>query len=165
MRKLKKLIEYIIVLLYVFKVLNITKNTDTYIRIKYLLKKKINVYNNPKSRIHIECIETDIIAFTEAIKKINEFPIFDSYLEIKRITENSIKHKTMLEWCTKNRYLLTDESKYINNMLIEAEKLYNLYQYIQNKPTLDIAYSNSIKIKPYIINIIRLVDNLIETTT
>lgn len=162
---MRKLIDRIIVLLYVFKILDITKTTDTYIRIKYLLKKKINIYNNPKGRIPIECIETDIIAFTEALKNINEFPIFENYLEIKRITENSLKHMTLLAWCTINKRLLTDESKYINMMLIEADKLYSLYQYIQNKPTLDTAYSNSIKIKPYIINIIRLVDNLIETAT
>lgn len=153
-----KILKYIRFILYELKIIKLYLLTD---KIEYLLVKNISIYDNDNiSNALGKFISKDIISFIAELSEHNNFDIYNKRAIVKPISSDRLHIKTYLKWCTENDRLLSNENVIIHTFLKESLVFIIRYNDISKNLENNIGYSNSIKLKPYIINIEMIINTL-----
>lgn len=130
-------------------------------KINFLLKNVIQSYNINFITNSNYFIESDIIAYTYALKSYMELDYMTVKVKVRPIISGTHHYLTYGKWFSPKGGMLTDTNNDIINWLNTAKEFYLVYQNMTSDHNNQIAVINSGKIKPYIINIEQIVDDLL----
>lgn len=148
---------------YIKKILyqkNIITPKTIYEKIDYLLMFDVSLYTDLYRSKITSFVTDDILKYKNEIAYINNFDMYSKYIDVKQISPNLIKSLTFSKWCSDEGHILEDEILELKYWLIEARKLIENHETASRSVSLNILYSNSLKIRPYSINIKDIVEDI-----
>lgn len=154
---MNKLLSKVKLLLYKYKLL---KTNDLYSKLDYIKLSNFSIYNSDYKGVHLPFISKDIIKYIDELKYINNYNINISYIKVKAINNDTFSDISIMRWMTDDSKILKNDIAILKLWCEESEKIFRRYDIISKDPNNHVAYSNSIKIKPYIINIEYIVDGI-----
>lgn len=121
---------------------------------------KITPYSKEYRNLNLGFLHNNIM---EAIVEINDLKsgIIQDNISVKRITQSMIKEKYINKWFTDNEFSIMENTDDIWYEYLDLN-IWLLEWYITNNVIGSKYYSYTLKIKPYIININNIVDNIIK---
>jgi len=150
LRYIRLLLYYIKKILYQRDWLTPKTTSD---KIDYIIAKEISLYDSIYRSKYVAFITSDVIEYKEELRYINTFDIYSKYITVKRISPDILKSITLNNWCSDNGRLIPEERLAFIEWLEEAKNLLLTYKIASASVNLNILYSNSMKIRPYEINI------------
>jgi hypothetical protein len=143
-------INKILLLLYRFKILKIRTLLD---RIKFLKLCNISLYEKPYSSGTIYSQEKDLVDYIELFKGINCFDLETGYYPYKPISTERVIKLQLYQWCSSSGKMLPNEREVFNTFLDVASVFVTSYEKGAKNNLNHFAFTNSHKLKPYIINL------------
>jgi len=152
------MIRYIKLIFYLLGMYTPTSLID---KIYILRHRSINMYTTTISNKRVTSIEKDIVTYNYILDKYNQEDMVTRYIKIPNMRNNTIT--TYSRWYSdSNNNMLTDYELY--NWLTISEIFVLRFMLYNSEVGEGIAYSNSIKLQPYIINIENIVDDILKYT-
>jgi len=150
--------RYIKFILYLIKLYKPTKLID---KIHILQYKSINMYTSTISNKRVSTIEKNIIKYIDILDKYNKEDMVNGYITLPKVRSSRIVAYS--HWyCDENYNMLTNDE--LQTWLSSAEIFVNRYMLCVQEIGKGIAYSNSVKLQSYIINIESIVDDILKYT-
>jgi len=123
---------------------------------------KIEPYSDNYNSLRIRSLELNVFDYIDVMNDIIKGLDNDS-VNIKRVTENSIKDLRFNLWFTDSSMkIITEPENLWKKYSSTALELAKRYEYLTKDMSRTKEYGISIKLRPYIINIEDIVDVLIE---
>ncbi len=156
---MRKIINFIMLLLYRLKIFKMVTTLD---RIKYISLCNISLYEKPYCSADIYVQEKDIHAYLTELKNINAFDLESGYYNYKPISTDRVIKMPLFQWCSHDNKIIPNEKTIFKEFLLEAA-IFIANNIKGSKNTNNhYAFSNSHKLKPYIINIDYIVKYIVE---
>jgi hypothetical protein len=128
-------------------------------KIKFLLESKIDLYEAFFRSKYGIFICKDIKEYIIDLDDIDKFELKDTYYPYKNITNDTLFNKTYNKWATDDGRFI-DQVEEFKLWLTLAKSVHNKLTIGAKLPTMNIYYNNSLKLKPYIINIENIVNHV-----
>lgn len=144
-----------------FTPLDKIRNKSLIEKIDFLLKVNIVPYNVNFITESNYFIENSIAYYTYVLEEINKLDYKKSKLSIRMIVGGTQPHLTYAKWFSPNNTVSETTIDDIKKWLIAAKKFVMLFESIANDYNNHIGIINSGKIKPYIINIEHIVEDML----
>lgn len=129
-------------------------------KIDYLKTIDFNPYR--KTDIRIPTLEKDIIAYINILYEIKETKLYEEYVVVKSITNDTLIYPHISNWFSNNNHMLTDTNHVYYNFLELAKEVYILNDLAQANVSNVYLQRNAIRIRPYITNIESIIDIILE---
>ncbi len=156
---MRRLINFVMLWLYRLKIFKMITTID---RIKYLLLCDISLYEKPYCSGEIYVQEKDIYEYLMELKSINSFDLENGYYNYKPISTDRVIKLPLFQWCSHNNKIIANERIILREFLLEAN-IFIANNDKGSKNTINhYAFSNSHKLKPYIINLDYIVKYIVE---
>ena len=139
---------------------NILKPKTTIDKIDYLKLHNISLYDSEYRSKIVSFVTKDIVEYNKELVDIIEFDLYGKYITVKKITPNIVRSMTFDKWCSEEGRLLSNEIEILNAWLTTSKQFLELYETASRSVSLNILYSNSMKIRPYASNVEDIVDEL-----
>jgi len=117
---------------------------------------------NKIKNLNISVVTDSIIKYTEELNEIIEHDNINIFnRNVKIISPSIITNVTISEWFSLDNRIIDLDNKFLTDWLLSSIKIIKLYKLLSHDMKENTMYNNSMKIKPYIINIENIVDNII----
>lgn len=133
-------------------------------KLDYLKWKGIEPYDTYISAVNIQSVASDITKYNIELAELLEQNYLEDYVVVKSITRDSYYDINIIGWFSDNGRYISNVNYEYNLWLDQCRNILKYYYAIKDNHSDYIAHGNSIKIQPYIINIERIVNILLETT-
>ena len=130
--------------------------TDTLDILEYIKRYNIDPYKT-HNEVVIEVVTDNIVDYTKELNKINNTDLLEEYVAVKRITPNIVKSLTLDHWFSDGVYMVGDTNIAYQEWLNEVTIIMTEFELMQANINTGKLNGNSIKIRPYIINIEKIV--------
>jgi hypothetical protein len=130
--------------------------TDILDILEYIKKYKIDPYR-AHNQVYIETVTGNIISYTKELKNINNTNLIENYVTVKPITMDSLVYISLDQWFTDGVHMVDDAQDAYLKWIDEVIIILTEYQLLLKNPHTGKISGNSIKIRPYIINIEKIV--------
>lgn len=132
-------------------------------KVRYLLKKNIDLYSNIHNVDTFMFLEPDITYLIEKYKYINTFAIESQHIQLGIISNSSYKELRFYQWFTKDGKLISNKEEILKEFLEIGLKMVEIYEFrIKLIGISNNSYANAKKIKPYYTEYNNIVDRLYE---
>lgn len=154
------LLNKIKLLLYDLKIKKIVTILD---KIDYLLLCDISLYDEPYRYIILNSLETDIYTYKAELKRINTYNLLSAYFPYTPKSSTEYVRTQAYLWMSSGGKIIDNPNYMLFEFLSEARTfIYNHEMYCKDFSN-NYGYSNSIKLKPYIINLDYIINNLVDS--
>jgi len=139
----------------------IIKLTDILDILEYIKRYKVDPYKS-HNEVTIETVTNNIVDYTNEIKKINDTDLIEEYVIVKPITMNHLVNITLDQWFSDGTYMLNDVNLSYQEWLYEITVIITEDRIAKKNIHNGKLGGNSIKIRPYIINIEKIVGTIFK---
>lgn len=139
--------------LYRFGIIELTDILDI---LEYIKRYNIDPYELHK-RVSINTVTNNIVDYTNEIRKINKTNLIEEYVIVKPITMNNVIDVTLDKWFSDGTYMVKDTNLAYQEWLDEVTIIITENMLMSKNIHNGKLGGNSIKIRPYIINIEKIV--------
>lgn len=132
-------------------------------KVRYLLKRNIDLYSNEYNTDTNMFLETDITYTVQKYKYINTFAIESQHIQLGVISSYNYKELKFYQWFTLDSKLIANKDEVIKEFLTDGLKMAKVYEFrIKLIGISNNSYANAKKIKPYYTEYVNIVDRLYE---
>jgi len=130
--------------------------TNTLDILEYIKRYKLDPYEI-HNEVVIDVVTNNIVDYTKELKDINNINLLEEYAIVKPITMNSVESLALDHWFSDGVYMVSDVNIAYREWLNEVTIIMTEFELMKANINTGKLNGNSIKIRPYIINIEKIV--------